>query len=163
MPRRASASADEERQPLITSARDGLTVLLSFLLGFALPMALPHYEQRKNLMISEANAIATVDQRVQMLPGPVSRKNHPIATRICRPLASSSRTVIWMSRAWRRPSSMANQLQNEMWQENVAMVQQYPNLVLTPIFTESLGQLSDLNEQRFSAYEPAFQAPSGWY
>src|SRR6202041_1051254 len=70
----ASPGMDEERQSLIESARDGLTVLLSLLLGFSFPMALPHYEQRTQLVIDEANAIATVDQRAQMFPEPFRGK-----------------------------------------------------------------------------------------
>jgi hypothetical protein len=43
---RHASNFDAEHQSLIESARDGLSVLLSLLLGFSLPMALPHYEQR---------------------------------------------------------------------------------------------------------------------
>jgi hypothetical protein len=45
-------------QPVIESARDGLGVLLGFLLRFSLPMPLPHYEERNQLVTDEANAIA---------------------------------------------------------------------------------------------------------
>ncbi|HXO31655.1 MAG TPA: hypothetical protein VN901_04885 [Candidatus Acidoferrales bacterium] len=44
--------------------------MLSLLLGFSLPMALSHYEQRRQLVTDEENAIVTVDQRAQMLPEP---------------------------------------------------------------------------------------------
>jgi hypothetical protein len=66
----ASPGMDEERQSLIESARSGLSVLLSLLLGFSLPMALSHYEQRRQLVTDEANAIAMVEQRAQPLPEP---------------------------------------------------------------------------------------------
>ena len=150
--RRASSNIDDEQQLLITSARDGLTVLLSFLLGFALPMALPHYEQRRNLMIGEANAIATVDQRAQILPEPFRGKilqllREYVDARIEFAKGDVDEPAVEASVAH------ASQLQNEMWQENVAMVQQYPSMVITPIFTQCLGRLSDLNEQRFAAYE----------
>jgi len=68
--RYASPGMDEERQSLIESARNSLNVLLSLLLGFSLPMALSHYEQRRQLVTDEENAIVTVDQRAQMLPEP---------------------------------------------------------------------------------------------
>jgi hypothetical protein len=63
-------SIDKERQSLIESARDGLSVLLSLLLGFSLPMAVSHFEERNQLVIDEADAIGTVEQRAQILPEP---------------------------------------------------------------------------------------------
>ncbi len=59
--RRVSPEISVELQPVIESARDGLGVLLSLLLGFSLPLSLPHYEQRTQLVTDEANAIATVN------------------------------------------------------------------------------------------------------
>ena len=63
--------------PFVESARDRLGVLLSLLLGFSLPMALPHYEQRIQLVTdeNEASAISTVAQRAQMLPETYRRQN----------------------------------------------------------------------------------------
>ncbi len=55
--RQVSPEIDADRQSLFESARDGLGLLLSFLLGFSLPMALPHYEQRNQLVLDDANAI----------------------------------------------------------------------------------------------------------
>jgi hypothetical protein len=72
--RRRSPEISAELQPVIESARDGLGVLLGLLLGFSLPMSLPHYEQRTRLVTDEANAIATVAQRAQMLPKPFRDK-----------------------------------------------------------------------------------------
>jgi len=68
--RRASSETSAELQSVIESARDGLGVLL----GFSLPMSLPHYEQRTQLVTDEANTIATVEQRAQMLPEPLRDK-----------------------------------------------------------------------------------------
>jgi len=65
---------DEQNLSHIESARDGLNVLLSLLLGFMLPMAHPHYDQRKELIVDEANAISTAHLRAQMLPEPFRGK-----------------------------------------------------------------------------------------
>src|SRR5208282_3468125 len=72
--RRASTNIDAERQSLIEAARDELIVLLGLLLGFSLPMALPHYEHRNELVVEEANAITTVEERAQLLPEPFRDK-----------------------------------------------------------------------------------------
>lgn len=72
--RQVSTNIDAERQSLIESARDELIVLLGLLLGFSLPMALPHYEHRNELMVDEANAVSTVEERAQLLPEPFRGK-----------------------------------------------------------------------------------------
>lgn len=141
----------EERQPLIESARDGLSVLLSLLLGFSLPMALPHYEQRRQLVVDEANAIATVDQRAQMLP-------EPFRDKILQSLREYVDARIEFAKGrLDEPALLATidramHLQNEMWQQTVLLVQQDPNVV-TPIFVQALGALPDLIEQRLAADE----------
>jgi Protein of unknown function (DUF4239) len=148
--RHASPNLDAERQSLFESARDGLSVLLSFLLGFSLPMALPHYEQRSQLVVDEANAIGTVHQRAQMLP-------EPFRERILKSLREYVDTRIDFSQQANEKEILASvgkarKIQDEMWQESVSLVQQQPNAV-TPLFVQALGQLSDLIESRLAAYE----------
>jgi hypothetical protein len=116
----------------------GLSVLLSLLLGFSLPMALSHYEQRRQLVTDEANAIATVEQRAQPLPEPF-RSNilqlvrEYVDARIdFAKGALSGHTVL-------AAIDHAKHLQNEMLQQTVMLVQQKPNAV-TPIFAQALGE-----------------------
>lgn len=72
--RQRSSDTDADRQSLVESARDGLIVLLGLLLGFSLPMVLPHYEQRAQLVIDEATKIAAAEELGQMLPEPFRGK-----------------------------------------------------------------------------------------
>lgn len=150
--RQASSGVDEDHQSLIETARDGLTVLVSFLLGFSLVMAQPNYQQRKQLVIEEANAISTVDQRAQLLPEPFRGKiiqllQEYVDTRIDFGNDKLDEHAILESIAH------AKHLQNEMWQQSVMVVLQSAN-VFTPFFLEqALGALSDLSEQRRAAEE----------
>lgn len=141
----------EERQSLVKSARDGLTVLLSFLLGFALPMALPHYEQRRNLVTEEAIAISTADQRAQMVPEPFRSKVRALLREYvgARIEFASERDAQGVQAS----AARAKHLQEEMWEENVAMARENPTLNITAVFAQSLGTLADLNEERLAAYE----------
>jgi hypothetical protein len=149
--RHASLSMDGERQSLIESARDGLSVLLSLLLGFSLPMAQPHYEQRKQLVIDEANAIATVDQRAQMLPEPFRGKILELLRQYVDARIEFSKSDLDEG-ALRASITHAKHLQDEMWQQSVMLIQQNPNVV-TPIFVQALGGLADLIELRLAAEE----------
>lgn len=153
--RQASRGIDAERESLFNAARDGLGVLLSFLLGFSLPMALPHYELRNQLVIDEANAIKTVEQRAQTQP-------EPFRDRIRESLRAYVDSRIDFSRQVDEAAIFASvdraqQIQNEMWQQSMLLVQQSPNAV-TPLFVQSVGGLSDLIESRLAAYEKRIPA-----
>jgi hypothetical protein len=43
-------------------------------LGFTLRMAQPHYDHRKEIIVNEANGIAIVHLRAEMLPEPFRKK-----------------------------------------------------------------------------------------
>jgi hypothetical protein len=60
----------EQTNPQIESARDGLNILLSLLLGFTLPMAQPHYHHRRELIVEEANAMGTFHLHAEILLEP---------------------------------------------------------------------------------------------
>ncbi len=143
--------ADSERQSLVESARAELSVLLGLLLGFSLPMALPHYEHRNQLVVDEANALITVQERAQLLPQPfrneiLSSLAKYVAARAEFGEAGSNEPAIQES------IRQAKQLQNEMWLETTRLVQEKPNVV-TPIFVQAMGELPDLIEQRTAAEE----------
>ena len=63
-----SVSTDEVRHEQLVAARDAIGLLLSLLLGFTLAMALSRFDQRKQLLVNEANAIGTATLRSRMLP-----------------------------------------------------------------------------------------------
>jgi hypothetical protein len=142
---------DEDRQRLIESARDASVVLLSLLLGFSLPMALDHYEHRRQLMVDESSAIATALQRSDLLPEPFRSKvrellKEDVDARVefgNHKLDAASVTAL---------VARADNLQAEMWQESVASVQKELTFV-TPLVLQAVGSLADFDEQRLAAEE----------
>jgi hypothetical protein len=154
--RQASPGVDAERQSLVESARGELTVLLGLLLGFSLPMALPHYEHRNQLVVDEAGALITVHERAQLLPEPfrgdvLSTLAKYVAVRVEFGDAGPNEAAV------RDSVKQAEQLQREMWEATTRLVQQKPNAV-TPIFVQALDVLPDLLEQRLAAEEKRIPA-----
>jgi hypothetical protein len=147
--RQVSPNIDEERQSLIQSARDELTVLLGLLLGFSLPMALPHYEHRNELLVEETSVIATVEQRAQMLPEPLPGKM-VLALREYMDARLDFDKAGADEPAMLRSIEHAEKVQNEMLEETAAVVRQSPNS-LTSLFVQSLGSMRDLIEERLAA------------
>jgi hypothetical protein len=146
-----SANDDEEQHHQIVAARDGIAVLLSLLLGFTLPMAQPHYELRKHLIVDEANAIGTATLRARTLPEPARGKilgllREYVEARIAFAEAGLQRQQLQSSLAH------AKQLQEQIWQQSLAVARQSPTPI-TSIFLQSLNELIDLSEKRMAALE----------
>jgi hypothetical protein len=142
---------DEQSDSQIASARDRLTLLLSLLLGFMLPIAQPHYDQRKEIIVDEANAIAAVHFRAEMLPEPFRGK---ILVKLREYL--NSRTDFAKEdldeSALRASLARSKQLLHEMEEQAVALVEQNASPVI-PIFVLALNQLGELTEKRLAAEE----------
>ena len=152
--RSVSAGLDEQHQSLVQWAREGLTVLLSFLLGFALPMTLPYYEARRDLMIEEENAIATLDHRAELLPAPYDQRIRELLPQYVDARLDFARQDD--DAAIRASAVRAVRLQTAMWREMVALVHEHPDMVngqIAALVSAGLGNLEDLSEKRLAAYE----------
>lgn len=121
-----SAEFDEERHSQIEAARDGLGVLLSLLLGFMLPMGLPHYDQRKQLIVEEANAIATTSLRAQVLPEPARSKIQGLLREYVN-LRIGYLALELDQQQLQASLSQAKQLQNEIWLQGAEIARQAPS------------------------------------
>lgn len=149
--RRVSTDRHPEVQPALEAARDGMGVLLALLLGFSLPMALPHYEQRIQLVPDEADAINTVAQRAELLPEPARTKILDLLPQYMNARLAFAEAG-WDEQATRKAIEHADALQDQMWQETVAAAHQYPTPI-TATVVQALGTLSNMIEQRRAAEE----------
>jgi hypothetical protein len=153
--RRFSAGLDEREEALVKSARDGLTVLLSFLLGFALPMTLPYYEARRDLMSQEANAISTVDERAQLLPDPYDQRIRELLPQYVDARLEFAQQEEDEAKI-RAAAAEAARLESAMWHEIVELVREHSDLVNGPIVAQvsaGLNQVADLRDMRRAADE----------
>jgi hypothetical protein len=147
----AWAHDDEEFREPLTATRDSVSLLLSLLLGFTLAMALPRYEDRKKLLVDEANAIGTTALRAQMLPEPARGK-------ILQLLSPYVDARVAFSAADLRGDELlrslvnAKQPQDEMWKQTIAAAQQSPTAI-TSLFIQSLNESIDLSEKRLATLE----------
>ncbi len=154
--RRASPDHSPDLQSAVESARDGLAVLMGLLLGFSLPMALPHYERQLQLVAEEADAITTVEQRAQLLPEP---SRSAILTLLPQyvdarldfadpRLNLSSSSKVSIENAVRRAES----LQAQMWQQAAVQARQNPTPIAATV-VQAIGALSDMIDERSAADE----------
>src|SRR5882724_913605 len=147
----AWAHADEEFREPLTATRDSVSLLLSLLLGFTLAMALPRYEDRKKLLVDEANAIGTTALRAQMLPEPARSKVLQLLTTYVDARVSFSKASLH-EKELQQSLLRTKELQDEMWKQSIAAAQQNPTAI-TSIFIQSLNESIDLSEKRLATLE----------
>ena len=148
---RTSVNGDKDLHEQIVAVRDGLSVLLSLLLAFSLAMVLTRFDLRKQLIVDEANAIGTTRLRAQMLAEPARGKILNLLRRYLDARIEFTEAGLHEEKL-QVSFTQAKQLQDDLWQQAVAVAQQNPTPI-TSIFVQSLNESIDLSERRLAALE----------
>lgn len=125
---RSEARGEDQLHEQLTAARNGLVTLVSFLLGFMLPMSLSRFDQRKHLVIEEAKAIVTTSLRSRMLPEPARSKARDLLREYVNVRLRFFDAGLDSAKL-EAANNHARQLQSELWKQSVAAAQSSP----TPI------------------------------
>ncbi|MDQ2842393.1 MAG: hypothetical protein M3Y72_15380 [Acidobacteriota bacterium] len=135
----------------VKDARDGLTLLLSLLLGFTLAMSMPRYDERKHLLLDEANDIGTALLRARLLPAPYSERIEGLLKRY-----AAMRLADFETGDAGVPGTTAmlrtKELQGELWQATTVAARAAPTPV-TAIFIQSLNDTIDISEKQIATLE----------
>jgi len=141
---------DEQRKSQIGGIQGAILGLLALLLGFTFSMAVGRYENRRDLVLLEANSIGTTFLRAALLPA-----DHRVAVEnllrryIDARLAFSAagRDPVLISKA----EGMTAELQRQLWEHTVAASAEAPTPV-TATFITALNETIDLDESRLVAF-----------
>jgi hypothetical protein len=144
------ANHEDLRESLV-STRDSISLLLSLLLGFTLAMALPRFDDRKKLLVDEANSIGTAALRTRMLPEPARSKILQILSEYVDARLDFSVAQL-NGEELQRSLVRTKQLQDQMWREIVVVAQQNPTPI-TSILVQALNESIDLTEKRRATLE----------
>ncbi len=119
--------------------------LLAFLLAFTFSMSATRFDNRKQIVLQEANAIGTTYLRVDFLPETMQDEARALLREYAI-LRSGGANVILT------PDGMARSaaLQDRLW-EIADRAEQEDNSVATGLFIESLNQMIDMEGARVTA------------
>jgi hypothetical protein len=137
---------DAHHHEQINSLREGLFVLLGLLLGFTIAMVLPRFDERRQLVVDEANAIGTTALRAEMLPEPERSKSLELLRQYAVVRRNSATTGPEQSL---QPTKA---LQTQLWQQIVAVTQKSQTAV-TAAYMLTLNETIDVSEKRLAAFE----------
>ena len=137
-------AGQDDRAPIgsIVAATLGL---LGFLLAFTFGIAASKFDERRTLVIEEANAIGTTFLRSGYLPDPY----RPEIQKLLKEYVSTRLEAL-------KPDQLAQgikkseELQDQLWSQAVAVAKSNPDSVVAGLFISSLNELIDLHTKRVS-------------
>jgi hypothetical protein len=141
----------------VNFATAGMMGLLAFLLGVSLSMASDRYQQRRDSVLAEANAIGTAWLRATVATGAEGEAMQRLLrdyteTRIAVVRGSSDPAEV------DRLNQQTNSIQNELWQMARTVAERSPTPI-SGLLLSSLNEMIDLsltNRRNFSSHVPAY-------
>ena len=153
---RRHAPTDSEKSS-VNFATAGMMGLLAFLLGVSLSMASDRYQQRRDSVLAEANAIGTAWLRATVATGAEGEAMQRLLrdyaeTRIAVVRGSSDPAEV------DRLNQRTNSIQNELWQMARTVAERSPTPI-SGLLLSSLNEMIDLsltNRRNFTSHVPAY-------
>ncbi|MBV8440663.1 MAG: hypothetical protein JO312_08915 [Hyphomicrobiales bacterium] len=153
-------SQETDRALTVITATQAATLgLFAILIGFSFSTAMTLYEQRRALLLDEANAIGTTDLRAQMLPQPYAAD----ARRLLR-------DYVGVRLSFHRDSDddakfaqaieASTKLHDELWRQASAASALEPLSVPTGLYVQSLNEMIDLHAKNLDALRTRVPASS---
>jgi len=147
----------EGEKSSVNFATAGMMGLLAFLLGVSLSMASDRYQQRRDSVLAEANAIGTAWLRASVATGAEGEAMQRLLrdyteTRIAVVRGSSDPAEV------DRLNQRTNNLQNELWQRARGIAERSPTPI-SGLLLSSLNDMIDLsltNRRNFTSHVPAY-------
>ncbi len=135
----------EEKETPVGGMVAGTLGLLAFMLAFTFGLAGARFEDRRQVMLSEANAIGTCFLRAEMLP-------EPMRTEVKNLLREYVELRIEAVRSGQidQAVSKSEELQGRLWAQAVAVTEK-DRSPIAAIFVQSLNDVIDLHATRVMA------------
>jgi hypothetical protein len=150
--RQAAPKTSDHARSQVGTIQGALLGLLALLLGFTFAMAMSRFDQRKLMVLDEANAIGTTYLRAQLLPEPQRREISDllrgyVKVRLDFYEAGTDDTKLGAI------NQATAKLQNQLWAGATAVGEKDPRAITYGLFIQSLNEVIDLHNKRLTAVE----------
>ena len=148
------ANEDSHRHEHIASLRQGLFVLLGLLLGFTIAMVLPRFDQRRDLVTEEANAIGTTLLRTRVLPEPQRSTSKELLRQYVDVAAQRSfaEQILGNPLVLKHMIEQTDMLQDQLWEQAMQVTEQNQTAVVAT-YVQALNQMIDVSSKRLAVFE----------
>lgn len=133
----------EEKVDPVAAMVASILGLLAFMLAFTFGLAASRFDDRRHVVLEEANAIGTTYLRTSLLP-------EPQRTRAAELLRSYTiRRVQYIEEhKFLEALKASEELHQKLWQQATAAARQDSGLIMTGLFIQSLNATIDLHAKR---------------
>ena len=144
--RRDTQTGLAESEAQLSAMTGAHLALLAFIMAFSFSMASGHYQDRRELIMDDANAIGTAHLRAQLIDAPEARR---IETALLEYL--QVRSAVKTLDDAPHMISESERLQDAMWQDASTLVQRQAPNITHSLLIQSLNEVFDIHEQRIAA------------
>jgi hypothetical protein len=139
------SKAAHEPESAVAAMIASTLALLAFVLGFTFNIATSRFEERRILVVSEANAVGTAYLRADCL-------DEPSSSRIKALLRKYVEIRIDLdSRSVPNIISTSEQLQHELWKEATIIAKRHSDSPVCALFISALNEVIDIHSRRVTA------------
>lgn len=117
--------------------------LLAFMLAFTFGLAATRYDDRREIVVNEANAIGTTYLRAEMLPEPHGKEVRKLLREYVDVRLEGTR-LEKLSVALTK----SGEIQNRLWDHAVVVGKQNPESLTVSLFISALNELIDIHSKR---------------
>jgi hypothetical protein len=124
--------------------------LLALIIGFTFAMALTRFDNRRDAVLEEANAIGTTALRARLLPVPHNKEIISLLRDYVQIRLDLTRKPVSQEEL-RAALVRSNEIQEKLWQQARAMATKDTGMVPTGLFIQALNDMIDDQEKRIAA------------
>ena len=145
---RAKVEMTQPMKAQISTIQTAILTIFTFLLGFTFAMALSRFDNRKQMVVKESNAIGTAVLRSKLLPeNQRAKMNELFKQYVNIEFSITSRANVPLEER-KEQNLEAKRLQTLMWDEAFAATENNPLSVPAGLFATSINQLIDVKTER---------------
>jgi hypothetical protein len=145
---KAKVEMNQAMRAQISTIQTAILTIFTFLLGFTFAMALARFDNRKQMVVKESNAIGTAVLRSKLLPeNQRAKMNELFKQYVNVEFRITSRANVSLSERIEQ-NQEAKRLQGLMWDEAFAATENNPLSVPAGLFATSINSLIDIKTER---------------
>lgn len=146
--RKAKVEMTQPMKTQISTIQTAILTIFTFLLGFTFAMALSRFDNRKQMVVKESNAIGTAVLRSKLLPENQRAKMIELFKQYINVEFSITSRANVPLKERKELNQEAKRLQKLMWDEAFAATENNPLSVPAGLFATSINQLIDIKTER---------------
>lgn len=131
----------------ISTLEGSILGLLALMIGFTFAMALSGFEQRRDAVLNEANAIGTTALRARLLPAPYSTECVKLIREYVQVRLDITRRVL-PAKENAAAIARSRAIQEALWQQAKTVAARDNAVVPTGLFIQALNEMFDRQEAR---------------